>query len=147
MSRILIVEDVVAARDAMARLLQHDGHDVMVAGNGAEALARLKQAVPDLIVLDQMMPEVDGLTFLASLRRFPKWKQLPVIILTGLKDRASAMRAQTLGVSAYLQKDELAPADLLQRIRQFAAKDIHHIDRPGPSPFRVRTSSVDRVRN
>ena len=147
MSRILLVEDVVAARDAMARLLQHDGHEVMVAGNGAEALARLKQAIPDLIVLDQMMPEVDGLTFLASVRRFPKWKALPVIMLTGLKDRASAMRAQTLGVSAYMQKGEFDTSDLLNQIREHANKNVIHHDRPGPSPFRVKTSSVDHVRN
>ena len=146
MSRILLVEDVVAVRDAMARLLQHDGHEVMVAGNGAEAIARLKQAVPDLILLDQMMPEVDGLTFLASVRRFPKWKALPVIMLTALKDRASAMRAQTLGVSAYLQKGEYDTSNLLSQIRQHASTAAHPADRPGPSPFK-KTFSADPVRS
>jgi CheY-like chemotaxis protein len=147
MSRILLVEDIVAARDAMSRLLQHDGHEVMVAGNGAEATARLKQAVPDLIVLDQMMPEVDGLTFLASVRRFPKWRMIPVIMLTGIKDRTTAMRAQTLGVRAYLQKADLANGDLLSQVRQYANKNSPRVDRPGPSPFRSKTSATDRVQN
>src|SRR5205085_1373743 len=86
MSRILIVEDLVAGREAMAKLLQREGYDVAGARNGAEALARLKEGGIDLILLDHMMPEVDGLTFLSGIRRFPKWKNMPVIMFTGLKD-------------------------------------------------------------
>ncbi|HZK82386.1 MAG TPA: response regulator, partial [Humisphaera sp.] len=98
MNRILIIDDMAVSRDVMARLLQRQGYVTDTAHNGAEGLVRLKQNKPDLILLDQMMPEVDGLTFLAGIRRFPKWKELPVIMFTGVKDRSCHMKAQTLGV-------------------------------------------------
>ena len=109
MSRILIVDDLVSSREALARLLQREGFEVAGARNGAEALARLKEGSIDLILLDHMMPEVDGLTFLSGIRRFPKWKNMPVIMFTGLKDRNHLMKAQTLGVKEYLVKPEFTP--------------------------------------
>lgn len=121
MSRILIVDDMAASREAMAKLLEHEGYETTTAFNGAEGLAKLKSVKPDLILLDHMMPEVDGLTFLASIRRFPKWKKIPVIMLTGNKDRAHHMRAETLGVDGYLIKAEYSVPKLIERIRGIVA--------------------------
>jgi chemosensory pili system protein ChpA (sensor histidine kinase/response regulator) len=118
MSRILIVDDAPAGREAMAKWLQKEGYETATARNGAEALARLKDSKPDLIVLDHMMPEVDGLTFLAGIRRFPKWKTLPVIMLTGIKDKQHSLKAQTLNVNEYLVKSEYNLPDLLTQIRK-----------------------------
>lgn len=118
MSRILIVEDLVAGREAMAKLLQKEGYEVAGARNGAEALARLKEGKIDLVLLDHMMPEVDGLTFLSGIRRFPKWKNLPVIMFTGLKDRNHLMKAQSLGVKEYMVKSEYTLYDLLALVRK-----------------------------
>jgi chemosensory pili system protein ChpA (sensor histidine kinase/response regulator) len=118
MSRILIVEDLVAGREAMAKLLQREGFEVVGARNGAEALARLKDGGIDLVLLDHMMPEVDGLTFLSGIRRFPKWKNLPVIMFTGLKDRNHLMKAQTLGVKEYMVKSEYSMQDLVGLVRK-----------------------------
>lgn len=118
MNRILIVDDMVASREAMARLLHQKGYETDSAGNGAEGLVRLKRNKPDLIILDQMMPEVDGLTFLAGIRRFPKWKELPVIMLTGNKDRTCHMRAQTLGVKECLSKGEFSGIQLLEFVKK-----------------------------
>src|ERR687889_2936017 len=98
MSRILIVDDLVSSREALGKLLQREGFEVAGARNGAEALQRLKDGGVDLILLDHMMPEVDGLTFLSGIRRFPKWKNLPVIMFTGVKDRSCHSRAQGLDV-------------------------------------------------
>src|SRR4051794_15923114 len=86
MSRILIIEDAAPSREAMARLLRRQGYDTACASNGVEGMASLRQQKPDLVLLDHMMPEVDGLTFLAGVRRFPKWKDLPVIMFTALQD-------------------------------------------------------------
>ena len=119
MSRILIVEDLVAGREAMAKLLQREGYEVAGARNGAEALARLKEGGIDLILLDHMMPEVDGLTFLSGIRRFPKWKNLPVIMFTGLKDRNHLMKAQTMGVKEYMVKSEYTMQDLVALVRKY----------------------------
>jgi len=127
MSRILIVEDLVAGREAMAKLLQREGYDVAGARNGAEALARLKEGGIDLILLDHMMPEVDGLTFLSGIRRFPKWKNMPVIMFTGLKDRNHLMKAQTMGVKEYMVKSEYTMHDLVQLVRK-------HVQPTPPTP-------------
>ena len=102
----------------MAKWLQREGYEVAMGRNGAEGLVRLKEAKPDLILLDHMMPEVDGLTFLAGIRRFPKWKSIPVIMLTGMKDRALQMKAHALNVNEYLVKNEYTPRDLLECIRK-----------------------------
>ena len=126
MSRILIVDDMANSRDVLAKLFQQQGHQTEVAHNGAEALARLKKNKPDLIVLDQMMPEVDGLTFLSGIRRFPKYKELPVIMLTGLKDRNCYMKAQTLGVKHCLTKSEFTGPQLLECAQKYLS--------PSPNP-------------
>ena len=128
MSKILIVDDAPAGREAMAKWLQGEGYETATARNGAEGLVRLKEGKPDLILLDQMMPEVDGLTFLAGIRRFPKWKNIPVIMMTGLKDRQNALKAQSLHVSEYLIKNEFSLPDLLEHIRRLLA---------GPEPARA----------
>ena len=118
MSRILIVDDMLASRESLARLLQQKGYTTDMARNGAEGLVRIKQNLPDLILLDQMMPEVDGLTFLAGIRRFPKFKNLPVIMLTGVKDRSCYTKAQTLGVKECLTKSEFTGPQLLECVRK-----------------------------
>jgi len=132
MSRILIVDDMPNSREALAKLLQNRGYETDVAGNGAEGLVRLKRNKPDLIVLDQMMPEVDGLTFLAGIRRFPKYKDLPVIMLTGLTDRSCHLKAQTLGVKECLTKSEFTGKELVDCV----AKHL-----PEPQADRVAVSA------
>jgi CheY-like chemotaxis protein len=124
MRRILIVEDAPASRHALERLLQQEGYETIVAANGAEALAKLKAKPPDLILLDHMMPEVDGLTFLSSIRRFPKWKKLPVIMLTGVRDRASLSQAQALGVKEYLMKSEVQGDELVRQVNRHMGGDV-----------------------
>jgi CheY-like chemotaxis protein len=118
---------MAVSRDTMARLLQRQGHVTDTAHNGAEGLVRLKQNKPDLILLDQMMPEVDGLTFLAGIRRFPKWKEIAVIMFTGVKDRSCHMKAQTLGVKECLDKGDFTGKRLLEYVEKY-------LPAPEPSP-------------
>ena len=124
MRRILIVDDMLASREALARILNHNGYETLQAMNGAEALAQLKKGKFDLVLLDQMMPEVDGLTFLAGIRRFPKWKHLPVIMFTGVKDRSCHSRAQGLEVKEFLVKGEYDPKELIKLLDK-------HLDEAG----------------
>lgn len=119
MRKILIVDDAPGSREALAKWLQREGYETATARNGAEGLVRLKEAKPDLILLDHMMPEVDGLTFLAGIRRFPKWKNLPVIMMTGMKDSTHHRKAETLNVSAYLVKSEFSMPDLKKEIDKY----------------------------
>ena len=124
MRRILIVDDMLASREALARILQQHGDETVPAMNGAEALALLKKNKIDLILLDQMMPEVDGLTFLAGIRRFPKWKNLPVIMFTGVKDRSCNSRAQGLDVKEFLVKGEYDPRLLIGLVEKHLKPDM-----------------------
>lgn len=118
MGRILIVDDAPASREAMSRLLQREGYETCVAGNGEEGIMQLKAKHPDLVLLDHMMPKVDGLTFLAQIRRFPKWKTLPVIMMTGMKDTSHRMKATALGVDEYVVKTETSPPDLVGQVKK-----------------------------
>lgn len=124
MRRILVVDDMLASREAMARILNQHGYETVPAINGAEALALLKKNKIDLILLDQMMPEVDGLTFLAGIRRFPKWKKLPVIMFTGVKDRSCNSRAQGLDVKEFLVKGEYDPRQLIGLLEKHLQPDL-----------------------
>ena len=124
MRRILVVDDMLASREAMARILNQHGYETVPAMNGAEALALLKKNKIDLILLDQMMPEVDGLTFLAGIRRFPKWKKLPVIMFTGVKDRSCNSRAQGLDVKEFLVKGEYDPRQLIGLLEKHLQPDL-----------------------
>jgi len=109
---------MAASRDAMAKLLKMHGYETACAMNGAEGLVQLKRSKPDLVLLDHMMPEVDGLTFLASIRRFPKWRDIPVIMFTGISDKACQSAAQSLGVKAYLQKSQFTLQQLLESVEK-----------------------------
>jgi CheY-like chemotaxis protein len=124
MRRIMVVDDMLASREALARILQQHGYETVPAMNGAEALALLKKNKIDLILLDQMMPEVDGLTFLAGIRRFPKWKNLPVIMFTGVKDRSCNSRAQGLDVREFLVKGEYDPRLLIGLIEKHLKPEL-----------------------
>jgi CheY-like chemotaxis protein len=136
MSRILIVDDAPAGREAMAKWLQREGFETFTARNGAEGLVRLKETKPDLILLDHMMPEVDGLTFLAGIRRFPKWKNIPVIMMTGMKDNSHHRKAETLNVSAYLVKNEFTLPDLRKQIDKYlgSGQPAPSMATPTPQP-------------
>jgi CheY-like chemotaxis protein len=118
MHKILVVDDMPASREALVRALRHEGYQTQVARNGVEGMVKLKAETPDLVLLDQMMPEVDGLTFLTGLRRFPKWKQLPVIMFTGNQNKTNYAQAQNLGVVDYLIKANFTLPELLDRVRK-----------------------------
>src|SRR4051794_9205844 len=118
MRRILIVDDAPMSRNAMARLLQQEGYETALAANGAEALAKLKSLKPDLIVLDHMMPEVDGLTSLPTPRRFPRWKKTPFIMLTGMKDKTAMSQARARGVKKSLVKADERGEELVRQVNR-----------------------------
>jgi len=115
-STVLVVEDSSAAREVVMRILQHEGYNVVGASNGVEALDQLHSKIPDLVLLDVMMPEMDGLTLLQELRHEPQYKELPVILLTALSDEPRMNRARELGVREYLVKTRFSYDELLDQV-------------------------------
>jgi signal transduction histidine kinase/DNA-binding response OmpR family regulator len=83
--RVLLVEDDDATRATIRQMLTRDGWEVSEAGNGREALERLEAGRPDAIVLDLMMPEMDGFEFLAHLRNHAQWRTVPVLVATAVE--------------------------------------------------------------
>ena len=94
---------------------------MLTAANGAEGLAVLQHTTPDLLLMDLMMPRMDGITLLQIVRHDPRWRDLPVVVLTGLVDGSLLTRARELNVSALLLKSKFKVDELFTRIRQALA--------------------------
>jgi DNA-binding response OmpR family regulator len=121
MPKILIVEDAQDQLELFAKTFRRAGFDVYGAHDGGHAMDRVRDVKPDIILLDQMMPEVDGVTFLQNLRRFPKWKNTPVILVTGMTDRMLKSRAAQLGVSDVLVKGSFQLRELIELVKKRVA--------------------------
>lgn len=104
MAKILIAEDLAGQRAVLDMLLSVDGYDVQIVEDGAEALAWLKQHTPDLVVLDVKMPRVDGIEVCARMKRVTRLKDVPVIILTALRDDTTLEAARHAGADAVVIK-------------------------------------------
>jgi CheY-like chemotaxis protein len=117
LKNILVVDDTADCREPLARLLQIAGYRPTTAVNGLDALAHLDSDRPDLILLDLMMPEMDGIAFLKELRNFDGWKSsVPVIVLTALSNGPLILEARRLGVHGTLTKACFTPDQLLDTI-------------------------------
>jgi CheY-like chemotaxis protein len=133
MPRALVVEDNLTDREMMRRLLVAEGWEIMVASNGREALERLKSEHPNLILLDLMMPEMDGFEFLAEFRKNPKFAATPVIVVTAADLSIEDRRRLDVGVEHILQKAAPSREDFLRQIRDLigryaVATDLSTVD-------------------
>jgi DNA-binding NarL/FixJ family response regulator len=138
--RLLIVEDNARLLNVIAVYLEKSGFEVMRARDGDDALLRLAETIPDLIVSDIMMPGTDGYALAASLRANPRTDLIPVIFLTAkdrLQDRINGFRA---GVDAYLVKpfepEELVAVieSILSRVSRTHLRVARAGSNPAPSP-------------
>lgn len=123
--KILLVDDDPDIRIAIGAVLQSRNYRVVVARDGEEALAKLQEETPDLMILDLMMPRIDGFGVLKELKE-PKWadfKGMPIVILTSVREDAGRRRyeletALRLDVDDYVEKP-IDPFVLLGRIQPF----------------------------
>jgi hypothetical protein len=114
---VLVVEDDPSVREIVRRALSLEGLKVVEAANGIEALARIAESPPSLILLDLMMPELDGFGFIDELRRNEEWSKIPVVVLTA-KDISSDDRTRLEGfTSAVLVKKGQSPDALIREMR------------------------------
>jgi PAS domain S-box-containing protein len=119
--RVLIVDDDADIRDGLGRALAKEGWEVVTASHGAEGLERVAEARPTVILLDLMMPEMDGFEFLDELRGTPEGAGVPVVVLTA-KDLSNEERGRLNGgVARILQKSPDGLEDFLAELRRLTA--------------------------
>lgn len=116
MKTILVVDDDAICREPIAATLRLHGFQTCVASNGQEAQQVAISQTPDLILLDQSMPVMDGFTFLGQLRRLEATKKTPVIMLTVSADRSAILQAAQMGVSSFLLKANYSTSELINRV-------------------------------
>jgi CheY-like chemotaxis protein len=122
--RVLIVEDDGVTRELLCRLLENEGWTVSAAENGRVALERLATEQPELILLDLMMPEMDGFEFIVELHKHDTWQRLPIVVVTA-KDLTPEERLYLNGnVQRILQKGTYSRDALLRVVRDLVAASM-----------------------
>ena len=115
-ARILLAEDHLDSREALCALLEAFGFEVVEAANGAEAVELARQRAPDLVLMDIMMPEVDGFEATRRLRGFPETRDIPIITLTAMEGAESD--AIEAGADDFLAKP-INSGQLLEKVRDW----------------------------
>jgi CheY-like chemotaxis protein len=118
MAFIMIVDDAVDSCEPLAKYLEKSGHEVKCVPNGREALASVIARTPDVVVLDLLMPEMDGPSFLEVTRSYLRLQSLPVVVLTAMADGPLVERARNTKVNAILVKNKATFEDIAQAIAE-----------------------------
>ncbi len=136
---MLIVEDEPDIRELLVFHLEREGYHVTQCRNGAEALRMARSASPDLILLDLMLPEVDGLAVCRRLRQDPATQAVPIVMLTARGDEVDRVLGLELGADDYVVKP-FSPRELVARIRAVLRR-THPA--PGAAPVTVGRLTID----
>jgi CheY-like chemotaxis protein len=118
MKRVLVVDDQSDCSEPMARLLKLCGFDTQTAANGREALDKLSHWSADLVLLDLMMPVMDGFAFLEAIRGRPQWSALPVVVFSAWDNDQTRHRLQRLGVAQTYRKADTDFDTMVKEIKQ-----------------------------
>ncbi|MDQ3040805.1 MAG: response regulator transcription factor [Acidobacteriota bacterium] len=119
--RLLAVEDDARLLNAIAVCLEQEGYEVMTARSGGDALVRVAETIPDLIVSDVMMPRGDGYSLVKNLRSNPRTDLIPIVFLTAKDGRANRLNGIRAGVDAYLTKP-FEPEELVATIKNILTR-------------------------
>ncbi|MEJ6670883.1 MAG: response regulator [Pseudomonadales bacterium] len=113
---VVVVEDEADIQDVIAYNLKRDGYEVLTASRGDEGLSLIQAKMPDLVILDLMLPGIDGLSICQQLRADPKTKSLPIIILSAKEEEADVVIGLGFGADDYVPKP-FSPRELLARVK------------------------------
>ena len=116
-AKILVVEDEEILLTALKEELGTGGYEVEGAGDGVEGFDKVKSFKPDLVLLDLVMPKMDGMETLQKLKADPETRDVPVVILTNLSDYERISEALSLGAMDYLVKANYKLEDLLDKVK------------------------------
>lgn len=116
--KILIVEDDKFLRDLLERKLIKEGYEISVAVDGEEALRKVKEEKPDLVLLDLILPGVGGFDVLVQIKKDAELSEIPVIILSNLGQKDDIEKGLKLGAMDYLIKAHFAPGEIIEKIKK-----------------------------
>lgn len=101
---ILIIDDSSTNIVLLETVLNRNGYEVTSARSAMEGISKIKKRIPDLIYLDLIMPDVDGLRFMEILRENREWQNIPVVIISAVNDQDIKRKSLNLGVTCYITK-------------------------------------------
>jgi len=114
---ILVIEDDKFLRELISRKLTGEGFDVLEAVDGEEGIKKIKEGKPDLVLLDLILPSIDGFEVLTRVRDDPEVSSIPVIILSNLGQREEVEKGLKLGAIDYLIKAHFTPGEIIEKIK------------------------------
>jgi len=117
MAKILIVEDDTILSDLYLNTFNFGGFDTYIAKNGLEGFDKVNEVKPDVILLDIMMPKMNGIDLLKKLKEQEASKNIPIAILSNFSDESLAKEAMANGALAYIIKSEHEPAEIIQMVK------------------------------
>ncbi len=115
--KILIVEDDKFLRELIVRKLSNEGYEVVEAVDGEQGVQKIKETKPDLVLLDLILPGIDGFEVLAQKKEDPFVASIPVIVLSNLGQKEDVDRGLGLGATDYLIKAHFTPGEIIEKVR------------------------------
>ncbi|HYB70308.1 MAG TPA: response regulator transcription factor [Candidatus Bathyarchaeia archaeon] len=143
-ARVLVVEDEPDVAEMIRYNLGREGYDVRVAGNGTDALRQVKEAKPDVVLLDIMVPQLNGWEICRRLKQDRETKAIPVIMVTGRVEEGDKVLGFELGADDYVTKP-FSPRELIARVRAVTRRGRPIEDASG-QPLRAGDLEIDRQR-
>lgn len=120
--KILLVEDDMFLSKIMEERLQDEGWEVNLAGNGEEGIQKVKSYLPDLVLLDMILPKMNGFEVLEALKRDSQTKNIPVIVLSNLGQDEDIKNAKKIGAADYLVKSNFSIKAIIEKINKIFSR-------------------------
>jgi diguanylate cyclase (GGDEF)-like protein len=140
--RVLVVDDDIFMRLQLRRAMEQEGYEVIEATNGEQGLEDYNRVRPDIVLLDAVMPVMDGFTFCAKLQALPSGDRTPVLMITGLEDEESVAQAFAVGATDYVTKP-IHWAVLRQRVKRLIQQSQLYRQLESANQVLQRLASVD----
>lgn len=116
--KILVVEDDKFLRELIARKLEKEGYQIVEAVDGEDALKKVKNEKPDLVLLDLILPSIDGFEVLSKIKEDISVVQIPVIVLSNLGQKEDVDKGLKLGAVDYLIKAHFTPGEIVEKVKK-----------------------------
>jgi len=120
--KVLIIEDEVSLLDVLQKKLEKEGYQVFAACDGEEGLRQMEAVKPDVVLLDIVMPRINGMEVLQKMQQSESMSQIPVLIISNSGEPIEIDRALKLGAKDYIIKTEFDPQEVLEKMAKILAK-------------------------